>query len=207
MADKGQSRQFIYLEERLCRASYRQQGRTGAVAPGRLLNRPEGYPAVIFLPVGGLGTIGGKLYLDLNRFVMSWDVVILNSKTPVDPESEALPDFPSRTIVIEQISRTFPEADWRDPSWGILEHEQIIVEFNVGDDEWPGNHLVLHVRGGTDPVGEIMRLCEQHGWIALDSSDGEFLQRGKTSGFEQWRAYRDQIGSAPAPKKPWWKFW
>ena len=137
---------------------------------------------------------------------MSWDIVILNSNKPISLEEGNLPNFDSRKSVINKIKKTFPDSDWGDQSWGILENHQGSIEFNMGDDEAIGDHFMLHVRGGQNPTGAIIEMCKQHGWIAYDASIEGFLdgEQPDKSSFNDWKDYRDQIAS---PRKPWWKFW
>jgi hypothetical protein len=38
---------------------------------------------------------------------MSWDVLLINSKAPVNIDSEDTPDFPSRTDFIKKVTQIF----------------------------------------------------------------------------------------------------
>lgn len=140
---------------------------------------------------------------------MSWDILIINSDKPVDFEKGDWTDFSSRQSVRDKIQQTFPDSNWDDPSWGLLRNDQVVIEFNIGESEEPGNHFMLHVRGGQDPTGEIARLCHQHGWVAFDISAGQYIDNNKpdAESFKNWESYRDQVVLGTTNKKPWWKFW
>jgi hypothetical protein len=126
---------------------------------------------------------------------MSWDILLINSKSPVDIESEEYPDFISRTDFINKIKTTFPQTDWADPSFGILDSNKLVAEINAGNEEDIGSSVMLHVYGGEDPVGAIVKLCKQHGWQAYDLSTESYLDLKKPSkeGWNNFQAYRGEI--------------
>ena len=140
---------------------------------------------------------------------MSWDILIMNSDKPVDFEKGDWANFESRQSVIESIQQTFSDSNWDDPSWGLLDNNKAVIEFNIGDSEDMDNTFMLHVRGGKDPTGEIARLCKQHGWIAYDISGEQYIDSNKPTddSFKDWASYRDHVVSSSTGKKPWWKLW
>lgn len=140
---------------------------------------------------------------------MSWDILIINSNEPVDFEKGDWLNFKSRQSVISSIKQTFPDGNWDDPSWGVLDNEKAVIEFNIGDTEDIGNTFMLHVRGGQDPTSEIAKLCKQHNWIAYDISGEQFISNNQpTAGsFKEWENYRDYVVSGAPKNKPWWKLW
>ncbi|EHQ24206.1 hypothetical protein [Mucilaginibacter paludis] len=140
---------------------------------------------------------------------MSWDILIINSNKPVDLEEGEWPNFKSRQSVIDAIQASFPDSDWSDPSWRRLNKHNATIEFNMGDSEDIGNSFMLHVRGRTDIALEIVKMCSQNNWITFDASGNQFLDESNQhqNSFNNWCAYRDQIVSGDAEKKPWWKFW
>lgn len=135
--------------------------------------------------------------------------MIMNSNKPVDFEKGDWPDFKSRKSVIEHIQKTFPDSNWNDPSWGILDNEKAVIEFNLGDQEEIDNTFMLHVRGGQNPTYEIAKLCHQHDWIAYDLSGEQYIDYNQPAvdSFTQWENYRNQVVSGATRKKAWWKFW
>lgn len=140
---------------------------------------------------------------------MSWDILVMNSAKPVDFEKGDWSNFKSRQFVIESIKQTFPDSNWQDPSWGILDNDKAVIEFNIGDKEEMDNTFMLHVRGGQDPTGQIAKMCKQHNWIAFDISGEKFIDNSQptSESFKQWEDYRDQVVSGSSKKKAWWKFW
>jgi hypothetical protein len=140
---------------------------------------------------------------------MSWDILVMNSDKPVDFEKGDWSNFQSRQFVIDSVKRTFPDSSWQDPSWGILDNEKAVIEFNVGDKEEMDNTFMLHVRGGQDPTGQIAKMCNEHNWIAFDISGEEFIDNSQptSNSFKEWENYKDQVVSGSPKKKVWWKFW
>ena len=126
---------------------------------------------------------------------MSWDILLLNSTTPVDFETDIWADFESRTALITRFQETFPDSQWVDPSWGTLHNDQVEIEFNLGNAEEPGNTVMLHVYGGQDPISEIARLSHQHGWIAYDMAAEQFIgiNHAGYESFNDWGKYRAKV--------------
>jgi hypothetical protein len=79
------------------------------------------------------------------------------------------------------------------------------------------NSMMLHVRGGGDPIATIAQFAKPQGWSALDCSKMEFLSLENPSQecWQRFQAYRDKILKQTAPSlqtdmprcRPWWKFW
>jgi hypothetical protein len=133
---------------------------------------------------------------------MSWGILTLNSRVPVDFERGDWADFDSKQGVAASISATFPESQWLDASWGTLDHREADIEFNLASAAQIGNNFMLHVRGGQDPVGAISRMCQQHGWLAYDMAADAFIGIDELSNhsFVQWKSYKDAIVSGEAPQ-------
>lgn len=119
---------------------------------------------------------------------MSWDVVLENA-SPSAPLGPA-PD------VRAAITAIHPATDWSDPAWGVLEYDEWSIEFNAGDAPILQS-IMLHVRGGGDPIPAIVAICKGTGWVAQDLSTGEPLDAA--DGGRSWtafQAFRDQIVAA-----------
>jgi hypothetical protein len=59
---------------------------------------------------------------------------------------------------------------------------------------------MLHVRGGDGALAPIRHLCEQTGWKAFDTTEGDFIdfEGDPGTGLRAWRAFRDHaIPGAP----------
>ena len=140
---------------------------------------------------------------------MSWDLLILNSIEPVDFEKENWEDFESTKYVADRIKKTFPESIWTDFSWGNLENKYADIEFNLGKENDCGNNFIIHVRGGINPITEIVRMCKENSWIAYDMSKESFvdLEKPDSDGYEKWKKFRNKtFEEEMKSKKPWWKF-
>jgi hypothetical protein len=125
---------------------------------------------------------------------MSWDVLLINSKTPVNIESEDTPDFLSRTDFIKKVTQILPATDWSDPSFGILDSDWAVIEFNTGNEENIGWSVMLQVYGGEDPVEAIVELCKQHHWQAYDMSTESYIDLNNPSR-ESWNKFDQSRGN------------
>lgn len=138
---------------------------------------------------------------------MSWDVLILNSDTPVDFEKGNWPDFLSKEQVRNSIKKTFPESSWENSSWGNFTNELADIEFNLGKDDSIGNSFMLHVRGGEKVVQLIYEMCKSSRWTAYDMSAENYIDEKQSSeGMEKWESYKEIVLPKKEKKKPWWKF-
>lgn len=139
---------------------------------------------------------------------MSWDVLIINSKDKVDFEKGDWENFKSKSEVIQNLKTSFPEIDFTDPTWGIIDTSKVNIEFNLGDEEDLGNNFMIHVRAGLDPTGEIARMCFENNWQAFDLSEGDYIDLNNPTqdSFNNWQDFKDHVINT-IPKKPWWKFW
>jgi hypothetical protein len=130
---------------------------------------------------------------------MSWDVMIFNLRDQTPPPLEELQEGDYEPLgaaadVRQQIASLLPGVDWSDPTWGIYEGDGFSIEFNVGEED-PIENMMLHVRGGGDPIAAITRLAKPLGWSALDCSTSEFLDLDNPSqaGWEGFQAFRDKV--------------
>jgi hypothetical protein len=137
---------------------------------------------------------------------MSWDVVLFNfaGKPPIPPE-EMGDDFEPPLLgkadeIRKIISTVFPDTDWSDPEWGILDVGATSIEFNMGEED-DVTDIMLHVRGGGDPVSAILKLCKAAGWTALDCSANRYLEAGNpdANGWGDFVAFRDRASAKPSP--------
>jgi len=141
---------------------------------------------------------------------MSWDVLI-QRYDGVPPSVDAIPDdfrFPSMgdaSAVRGLISTACPSVDWSDPAWGILDGDGYSIEFNFQEDG-EVDSFMLHVRGGGDAISPIVSLCKTNGWVALDTSTGDFmdLESPSDDGWKEFQAFRDQVVASAAPL-PWYR--
>jgi len=170
---------------------------------------------------------------------MSWDVLLLSVSPDVRTINDLGDDFAGESLgtpteVAHRLRQIFPALDLTDPSWGVLATEEYSVEFSIGDDN-PCLSLMLHVRGPESAIEPIQRLCENTGWLAFDTSDGDLIDfsNDPAKGLRQWIEYRlkaDPSGplrgialpiegkgivffdafaqrALEPPTKRWWQFW
>lgn len=137
---------------------------------------------------------------------MSWDILVVNSSEPVSLEELSVPDFDSTQFVVDCVKATFLDADLSDPSWIRIDNDICSMEIALSEEDVIGNHFMMFVRGGQDPVREIIRLCKEHNWIAYDINGERFLDEKQieANSFNDWKDYRDHVVNL---KKPWWRFW
>lgn len=130
---------------------------------------------------------------------MSWDISIckfsrIYSSVEEIGEDERCCPLGSRSEIHAAVSSIFAGADWSDPMWGRYEAPFGSIEFNVGGPE-PVEGLMLHVRASETVVAPIVQLCIQHGWQALDVSNGSFLEQSAVpeAGLREWLSYRNRV--------------
>ena len=137
---------------------------------------------------------------------MSWDVLVLNYHgSPPDIEEMAEAGDPdplgNASAVRVAISRHLEGVDWSDPAWGLFEGDGFSFEFNMGNKD-PVDSIMLHVRGGGDPIAAMLQFSQPNKWSLFDCSTSEFLDPDNPS-HEAWEAFqelRDKV--VKKPKKP-----
>jgi hypothetical protein len=130
---------------------------------------------------------------------MSWDVLIFSGQGAPSSVSAIPDDWRPHSMgdaeeVRNLITTALPGTDWSDPAWGILDGADWSIEFNY-NKTGPVDSFMLHIRGGGDPIAAITGLCRANGWIALDTSTGEFMDLTDPSrdGWDGFKKYRDQV--------------
>jgi hypothetical protein len=130
---------------------------------------------------------------------MSWDISVFAAKAPPPPVERMRSDWSGEILgsaqeVREKISLCLPGVDWSDPTWGHFAEQGYSYEFNVGEKD-PNDGFMIHVHGGGDAVGPLLRLAERWGWFLLDCSQGEWLHHCEDikAGWQGFQAYRDSV--------------
>jgi len=128
---------------------------------------------------------------------MSWDIHIQDF-----PEVNSIADIPddfepsslgSREALIAKIKDAFPSADFKDPSWGLIDGDEWSIEVNIGPNTECGG-IMLHVRGGDGAVAAVEAILDRLGLRAIDLQTGEFFDAQSASdSFGVWRGFRDQV--------------
>jgi hypothetical protein len=99
----------------------------------------------------------------------------------------------------------FPDADFTDPTWGIVERDGYSIEFNISE-EHDITSFMLHIRGDNRLLEAIELIHNNTGWRPMDEELIDFNgDPGK--GLRQWQNAREQVLESIRIKKKWWKFW
>lgn len=125
---------------------------------------------------------------------MSWDVIILKEKFEIDDNDYTPPPLGNRKDIIAALTKIFPNLDYTDPSWGLLKESDYSIEFNTGDEEIVAT-MMLHIRGGGNPLNAIKLILNELNWAALDCSTTEFidLDMNDNESWIEFQKYRDKV--------------
>jgi hypothetical protein len=78
------------------------------------------------------------------------------------------------------VNSAFPSAEWSNPTWAVYIGPDFEIEIDLDGVE-SGNVMVLHVHGSGDAAPAVLRLTEANGWLAIDTSRGEFIDPANPS--------------------------
>lgn len=136
---------------------------------------------------------------------MSWDIIVMNLPPGIQsideiPKDYRPPPLGPRSQIIAKIAGLYPQCDFSDPFWGILQLPGCWIEFSLGEEE-EVQHFAMHVRGGDGAPDIVSRILSELGMPALDpSAPGSLFRHDparRAEGFNRWRGYRDHVtGSA-----------
>lgn len=137
---------------------------------------------------------------------MSWDVLVMNyGGEPPREIAEADPVGPLGLAeeVRSRIDQHLPGIDWSEPTWGVYEGDGFTIEFNMGDED-PVPMIMLHVRGGGDPISAMLALANPHGWSLLDASTSQLIdpENPSAEGWEGFQGFRDKVLGPTNEAKP-----
>ncbi|MCB0402949.1 MAG: hypothetical protein KDD41_12750 [Flavobacteriales bacterium] len=125
---------------------------------------------------------------------MSWDVAILKEKFDLNDQDYLPSPLGNRSEIVKELCALLPGLDFSDPSWGRYEGNGFSIEFSTGDDE-SVNTIMLHVRGGGDPMPVITLILLEQKWEAMDCSTGEFMdcKNMDDTSWVEFQKFRDKI--------------
>lgn len=130
---------------------------------------------------------------------MSWDIYVQRLPDGVRHVEEIPSDFAPgplgpRAAVVAGIEHVFPDVDFTDPEWGLVERDALSIEIHLRAAD-PVMSFALHVRGGDDAASAVGALLEHLDVQALDpqSSSGIFGVESAAGSVERWQAYRDRV--------------
>jgi hypothetical protein len=130
---------------------------------------------------------------------MSWDIFVHDFPDSLASVSDIPDDFQppmigSRSEVTIKLLEVFPDADFSDQEWGVIDVDDFSIEVSIGSDE-PCTGFALHVRGGDGAVGAVAAILDHLQLRAIDMQTGEFFIAGEKAqeSFGKWREYRDSV--------------
>jgi len=132
---------------------------------------------------------------------MSWDVAIVRVRGKFRPilevkEDDYLP-LGDPEKVRATVRAAFPSAEWSNPTWAVYLHGDFQIEFSLEGVE-SANAILLHVHGTGDPIPALLKLTEANGWLAIDTSTGEFINPKKPS-CEGWEGFKRLVRGIKTP--------
>lgn len=133
---------------------------------------------------------------------MSWDIFVQD----LPPGATSIDDIPDdfkpapiglRSEIISKISALYPECDFTDPSWGVLDLPGCSIEFNLDESEQVMDSFAMHVRGDERASNTVAHILRELGMRAIDvSSDSGLFEQDqvlRSESFSRWHRYRSQI--------------
>jgi len=129
---------------------------------------------------------------------MSWDVYAINvpvqfAKPEDIPETFEPTPIGTREDVITKLTQLFPEIDFSDSCWGVLNGESWSIELNLADD--PVSSFMLHIRGEDCVIEVVAKILQALGLRAIDMQSGLFFEDGQgvIHSLRDWRRFRDEV--------------
>ncbi len=134
---------------------------------------------------------------------MSWDIFVQDIPKDVkrigdmhEKYSNFKPSpIGTRSEIIKKIKEIFPEANFSNPSWGVIEGVGFSIEVNMGDQE-ECDGFAFHVRGGDIATFVIYDILESLDLRAFDptSETGLFeIAPNAVASLQRWRQYRSKV--------------
>lgn len=131
---------------------------------------------------------------------MSWDVFVLN----LPPGIRSLDDIPkdfeppplgTRAEIIAKIMAIYPQTDFGDPSWGILQLPECWIEFSLGAMDQVTS-FAMHVRGGEQAPDIVAHILDALDVRAIDpnSKNGIFADHDSLrESFARWGGFHAHV--------------
>ena len=100
--------------------------------------------------------------------------------------------FDSNLDYKSKISWLFPNTEWRDNSFVIIEDGLLVGDFSIMDDENGGKILAGTIIGGSDPERVLRCFCQNYDWLIYDVQEGKFIEKEDCSG-QGWNNYLNYL--------------
>ncbi len=130
---------------------------------------------------------------------MSWGIIaqdLPQSATSVEetPDDFQLQSIGNGTQLISQIRQVVPQADFTDPTWGIVDDEDWTIKVRMGGKELCES-IAFHVRGGDGVIGAVAAILDELKLRSIDCQSSEFFTTGSDTlqSLPTWRHYRDRV--------------
>jgi hypothetical protein len=133
--------------------------------------------------------------------VMSWDIFVQDLPPGIASIDDIPDDFEPapiglRSEIIAKVSALYPECNFADPSWGVLDLPGCSIELNLGSDE-ELDSFALHVRSDERAPTVVAHILGELGVRALDpSSDSSLFEQDpilRSKSFASWQSYRSEV--------------
>lgn len=110
---------------------------------------------------------------------MSYIVSLFKLPKDISSVDELPTDFDveplgSKAAILALLGDLFPDADFSDPTWVVLDKTGFSIEFIVGEKD-PVDSLGLRIHGDESWIAVARVLCERNGWRAYDTSSGNLI--------------------------------
>jgi hypothetical protein len=132
---------------------------------------------------------------------MSWDIFVQD----LPPGIASVADIPDsfvpspiglRSEVIAKLSALYPDCNFADLSWGVLDLLGCSIELNLGSSEQLRS-FAMHVRGDGRAPNVVAHVLGELGMRALDpsSTSGLFEQDPilRSESFARWQSHRSHV--------------
>ncbi len=118
----------------------------------------------------------------------------LGAKTVAEISNDYRPNpLGPRSELIDRIRKMLPDANFKDPTWGIFDGPGFSIEFNKGSKEICDSFM-LHVRGGGSAMTVVGRLLQHLAVRGIDCQTGDFfVHDAAEESFAKWQTFRDQV--------------
>jgi hypothetical protein len=132
---------------------------------------------------------------------MSWDVIVLDLPPEITSigqlENYERRPLGSRSDLIAKISAIFPNADFSDPSCGVLRLPGCRIEFSMGmSSDDAVDYIAMRVRGGKECPDVVAQILDGLEMRAIDTSTCRVFEQDparRSRGFESWQSFRSHV--------------
>lgn len=96
--------------------------------------------------------------------------------------------FDSNLDFRSKISWLFPNTEWKDNTFAIIEDGMLVGDFSLVEDEKGRQIIVGNIEGGSDPERVLRCFCLNYEWLIYDVQEEKFIEPEDCSG-QGWNNY------------------